>query len=355
MENHNNSENYEDIESNVDSGRILASIQLVEAMNKHPNADTLQLATILGWQLIVRNDEVQIGQKVIFCEIDSLLPVDAPWLPQAVKDRIVKEQLTTKFRVKTIKLRGEISQGLIIPLWDDMQHMDIGTDVTALLKITKYEPPALTGKFALYQSKRIGNFPVHLLKKTDEHRIQSRPRYLSTMADQPYYISLKMDGTSVTYLIDPVTNDFVVCSRNMKRGRPDNFITCPYWYIVHKYDLEAKLRLHPDYALQGEICGPNIQKNLAGFQDLHLFVFNVVNIRTKQVCDFEQFITFCKTIDVPTVPIEERGMRFVYTTVKELLEKARGCYKGTKNAREGLVIRTLDMTTSFKVINNDYL
>lgn len=333
----------------------MTSIQVIRALNRHPNADRLQLATILGWQIVVRQGEVQVNQKVIFYEIDSLLPVDAAWLPLAVKERIARDNIKDRFCVKTIKLRGEISQGLIIPLLSHMINLNISADVTNELNITKYEPLALTGKYSLFQSKKIGDFPVHLVKKTDEHRIQSNPKYLTLFNGKSYYMSVKMDGTSVTYLIDPSTSEFLVCSRNMKRGRPDNINTCPYWYVANKYDLEDKLRTYPHYAVQGEICGPNIQNNLARLKDLHFFAFNLVNIITGQRSTFDEFINFCETVSIPTVPIEERGESFNYTTVKELLAKACGRYKDTKNAREGLVIRTLDNLLSFKVINNDYL
>ena len=344
-----------DIESNTESGRTLASIQAVAALNAHPNADNLEIATVLGWPVIVRRGEVQVGQKIVYLEIDSMVSVDVEWLPVAVKDRIIREHIKDKFRVKTIRLRGEISQGLIVSLLSHMKNLDIGVDVTDALSITKYEPPALTGKFALYQSKRVGDFPVHLLKKTDEHRIQSRPQYLTQITGQPYYMTVKMEGTSATYLIDPETGELTVCSRNMKRGRLENFNICPYWYVVNKYKLEEKLLANPHMAIQCEICGPLIQGNLLGLKDLHIYVFNVVDLRTGVRCDYNKLLDFCKQADLPTAPIEEEGPSFNYTTIKQLLEKARGNYAGTKNAREGLVVRTLDSILSFKVINNDYL
>ena len=132
----------EHIESNTESARTLASIQIVDEINPHENADSLELATVLGWQIVVRKGEVTVGEKIIFCEIDSLLPSQSSWLPPAVKQRILKgnsneledrppiksswrQEATRKrvlkekpkkyFRVKTIRLRGEISQGLIVP------------------------------------------------------------------------------------------------------------------------------------------------------------------------------------------------------------------------------------------------
>lgn len=350
------------LESNTESTRKLASIQIIDKIEPHTGANALELATILGWKIITRIGEAVTGTKVIYCEIDSLLPVDAEWLPQAIKDRILKERPKHNFRVKTIKLRGEISQGLIIPIVNSLpsltsgnwNELTVGTDVTDLLGINKYEPPIFTGGI-LFQSKNGGPFPSRLLDKTDEPRVQSIPELFTSIQNKPYYMTVKLDGTSVTYLFDPKTNDFMVCSRNMIRKRPNDLDLCPYWSVVVKYDLENKLRLNPHLAIQGEICGPHIQKNLLGLQTFDLFVFNIVDIRDKSRLRLNDMIDFCRDMGISHVPIEEVGDYFHYSEIKDLLIKAKGKYIGTKNAREGLVIRSADQSISFKAINNEYL
>lgn len=346
-------------ETNTDSERKLASIQIIERIDPHTGANALELATILGWQIITRIGETTVGTKVIYCEIDSLLPIEAPWLPPAVKDRIVKEKTKDFFRVKTIKLRGELSQGLIIPIVDSLPEidgLDIGDDVTKILGIKKYEPPTLSGGFSLFQSKSGGNFPSQLVDKTDEPRVQSHPKLFTLLQGKPYYMTIKLDGTSVTYLLDPNTQELLVCSRNIKRKKPDDPSLCPYWSMAIKYDLENKLKLVPHLAIQGEICGPNIQKNLLGLKSIDLFIFNVVDIRDKRRLSLNEMIPICtETLKVNMVPLEEQGDEFTYDNIKTLLAKAQGVYSGTKNAREGLVIRAKDQSLSFKAINNDYL
>jgi RNA ligase (TIGR02306 family) len=128
----------EQSESNSDSKRKLASVQVVDALIKHPNADTLELATILGWQVSVKIGEVKLGQLVVYCEVDSLLPAHADWLPQAVKDRIKTQSKDLKFfRVKTIKQRGELSQGLIVSSLPMVADLPVGTDLTEKLGVEK--------------------------------------------------------------------------------------------------------------------------------------------------------------------------------------------------------------------------
>lgn len=353
------------MESNTDSTRTLASIQVIEAVEKHNNADALELASILGWQIITRTGEVKPGIKVIYCEIDSMLPVNASWLPPAIKDRIQKEKTKGFYRIKTIKLRGELSQGLIVPIVEtlpgnyDWNELEIGQDVTKILKVKKYEPPALSGKYAMYATAGVGNvsnFPTYLLDKTDEPRVQSSPKLFTQLQGNPYYMTVKLDGTSATYLIDPTTNELMVCSRNMIRKKPDNVKICPYWYVADKYNIENKLREVPYIALQGEICGPHIQHNLLGLKDLEFFIFNVVDIRDRLKLEFDDMINICKDVlSLEHVPLEETGDEFNYENIKTLLGKATGTYKGTKNMREGVVVRSKTQSISFKAINNEYL
>lgn len=347
------------IESNTDSERKLASIQLIERIDPHTSADSLELATILGWQVVTRIGETTVGSKVIYCEIDSLLPIEAEWLPLAIKDRIVKEKSKAFFRIKTIKLRGELSQGLIIPIVESLSvvnELDVGDDVTKLLGINKYEPPAMSGGFSLFQSRSAGNFPTDLINKTDEPRIQSHIKLLTAMQGNPYYISVKLDGTSVTYYLDPDSQKLIVCSRNIKREKPADTALCPYWAMAVKYDIETKLKAMPHLAIQGEICGPNIQKNLLGLKEVNLYIFNIIDIRDKHRLHLDEMSTTCTDIlNIEMVPIEERGDQFIYDNIKSLLIKAEGFYPGTKSHREGLVIRATDQSVSFKVINNQYL
>jgi RNA ligase (TIGR02306 family) len=369
-----------ELETNTDSTRKLASLQRVDAVNTHENADSLVLVTILGWQIVVRKDVVKVGDVVVYCEIDSLLPGDAVWLPEAIKDRIKLQSNKSYFRVKTIKLRNEISQGLIIPITASLQELlkykFVGDDVADLLNIQKYETPALSGEFAHpylnhhfhSDSTKKSNFPSHLVSKTDEPRIQSNVVFLKQMKDKPYYTTVKLDGTSATYVIDTKDstnhenpNPFLVCSRNLIREVPEKMETCPYFYIAEKYEIEKKLRkLHAQdrfLAIQGEICGPNIQSNLLGLKELDFFVFTITDTRTHARLNVDELKNVCLVLGLKMAPIEKHSHShsFDFVNVKDILETARGYYNNTKNHREGLVYRSEDQRISFKVINNDYL
>lgn len=364
-------------ETNTDSARKLASIQVISNISKHPNADKLALANVLGWQVVIRGDghedgaEANVGDVVIYCEIDSKLPLGAAWIPEAVAARFKNEEW---FRVKTIKLRKELSQGLIIPITKNLPEElwgvgteSVGMDVTKLLGIKKYEPLALSGKYAMRRTSDEKSFPSHLLSKTDESRIQSSPWLLDKLAGLPFYATVKLDGTSATYVIDPDSGEFLVCSRNLIRSRPENLSICPYWYIAERYDIEKKLRSaeNANFAFQGEICGPNVQKNLLNLKDLHYFVFNVVNISTGIRLPYCDMRKICETLELDIAPLEYSDDKFATRNIPALLKWSEGSYsKKAKclckcrwgNAqREGLVFRSTDQKISFKVINNRYL
>jgi RNA ligase (TIGR02306 family) len=372
--------------------RKLASIQEVSAVRPHPNADRLELITVLGWQVCEVKGQLQVGDTIIYCEIDSLLPATAPWLPAAVKQRIAAPEGAEEqwFHVKTIKLRGEISQGLILPFTPTLKEVLLssrtydgvaGDNVTDELGIRKYDIAIVDQFEGAARNDCDDDFPTHLLSKTNEIRVQSEPQLFDQLRGLPYYATVKMDGTSVTFLWHPFSVEerelldgdedgkLWVCSRNrivsrgVNNGKSNG--KCAYQAMAEKYGLANILRQHPHLAVQGEICGPNIQKNWANLPDLQLFVFNVVDISpqhsshfldlNRRRLSFSDMLAWCQAVGLPTVPVEEFGEAFEYDNQKLCIERARGNYPSSKWPREGLVYRSQDQKISFKVINNDYL
>lgn len=90
----------------MEKERSLAHVEIITALSSIEGADFLELAQVLGWQCVVKKGEFQVGDKIIFCEIDSVLPE----LPEYEFLR------KYNFRIKTQKLRGVISQGLVLPI-----------------------------------------------------------------------------------------------------------------------------------------------------------------------------------------------------------------------------------------------
>jgi RNA ligase (TIGR02306 family) len=341
--------------------RKLASIQVISDLQPIDGADRIERASILGWNVVVRKGEFSVGDKCIYCEIDSKLPAkpEFEFLAKA------------KYRIKTIKLRGQISQGICFPLSVLPEgSYEIGDDVTEILGVVKYEMP-LPRRVIAGDTK--GAFPGYV-PKTDEIRIQSAPEVLEELRGTKCYVSVKIDGTSATFC--RYDDEVEVCSRNrsikevVRAKRDDGSyreITPVYWQMYHKYKLDKVFEVHNHLAIQGEIAGfwdgdrNAIQGNRLGLKETELFVFDVFDILEHRYFDLAEMIGFCAVWDLQPVPICYPSICLDHT-VEELLKMAEGHYP-SGYPREGIVVRpwegkrskALNGRASFKVINNEFL
>lgn len=249
----------------------LAEIQKINEITPIEGADKIELARVQGWQSVVKKGDFSIGDRIIFVPIDTVLRPDV-WNSFLQS----KSDPTTPIRVKTAKLRGTISQGLIFPLSilpDPFFEHEIGTDVADLIGVTKYEKPIpahLSGQFA-------GDFPSHLISKTDEDNLKSNIEVFEELKEADYIEATdKEDGTSATY-IKELDGTFRVCSRNLELKDTETNV---HWQIARKYDLQNVLKA--GYAIQGEIVGPGIQGNPAGYEEVDFYVFNVIDLTTRR-------------------------------------------------------------------------
>jgi len=322
-----------------------ASIQTIKEVKNHPHADKLDIITVLGWQCVTGKGNFRPGDKCVYLEIDSVCP-----------DKPMFEFLRSRhFRIKTIKLRGELSQGLCLPLSDfpELLNKEIGDDVSEIIGVTHYVkeiPIQMQGTIA-------GNFPEYI-PKTDEERVQNIPDILNELSGKSYYITEKADGTSATYYFH--NEHFGVCGRNYEYKFDEKQL---YWKIAKKYDLESRLKnRNVNIAIQGEICGPAIQKNRLNLEEIDFFLFNIFDINNKKYLGYHEQELLIKELGLKSVKLLELGENFSYS-LEQLIEKAEGKYNGSNNNREGIVVRSTENIysntnkgrMSFKVINNSYL
>lgn len=339
--------------------RKLASIQRIAEILPHTNADSLEIAKVLGWQCIVKKGEYKPGDWTIFCEIDSVLP-DGPSWSEFMR--------RVRFRVRTAKFRGELSQGLCLPLsvlppqgiatkpdgtTDINYTIAEGQEVTDLLGIVKYEPtmPASLGGDAK------GLFPS-FIPKTDETRVQGLSRVLARHAGVRCYVTEKLEGSSMTSYINE--DVFGVCSRNLDLKETEGNA---FWIAARKLDLEAKLRsVGKNIAVQGEILGPGLNGNIYGFRDFTVRFFNVYDIDSRRYYDFEDFINFYKDLQLETVPVLDTD-HVIVPDIQFYIKDADGLRSTLADClAEGKVYRPLVETIdpdlgrlSMKAINNTYL
>ena len=332
--------------------RKLASIQVIKELNPITGADAILCAKVLGWECVVKKNEFNVGDKCVYFEIDSVLPI-ASW-----NDHLRKEE-GKKLRVKTIRLRGQLSQGLAMPLSIlPSGEYEIGQDVTALVGVEKYEPiiPAhLSGVVR-------GNFPA-FLHKTDEVRLQSEPNVLAEAISRGLVLvgTLKMDGTSFTaYRRD---EDFGVCSRNLDLKETDDNA---HWKMARKLKLEEILRGESsNLCIQGEMVGPGIQGNKLGLKEPELYLFNLFDINVGKYLSHDCVCRFSAKYNLKVV---KEIKRFDFTidkpvSVGDLLQMANDLNYDNGSPAEGIVWRSkcgthsevLKGRLSFKTISSRFL
>lgn len=333
--------------------RKLATIETIKEKKPIEGADKIEAVRVREWWVVSKKDEFMVGNTCVYFEIDSLLPVIPPFeflAKNGTKKMIIDGKDVVGYRLRTIKLRGQLSQGLALPLamlteysTQALSQFEEGTDVTEFLGVVKYEQPIpveMVGKMK-------GRLPA-FIPKTDEERIQNISEVLSS-----YYVTEKLDGTSTTfYKKDGV---FGVCSRNIELLEGDT----TQWKLAKKYDLANKL---PDnFAIQCELIGESVQGNSLKQTGQDVYCFNVYNISTGIYLNFMDFVAFCVALGVKSVPVVNDNFSLP-TSVSELLKYAEG--KSLLNPdceREGIVIRPKTemqykgQRLSFKAISNSYL
>jgi RNA ligase (TIGR02306 family) len=351
--------------------RKLATIQKIKELHPIPNADNIEKAIIKGWSLVVKKNEFKVGDLVVYCEIDSIMPERPEFEFLRLK----------KFRIKTISLKNTISQGIAFPLtilesigtfcqsainnkWHtfllchDGNTIPIieGEDVTEALGVTKYEMPIP----AQLAGDVLGGFPSHSIK-TDEIRIQTSVDDYNEFKKYKWIALEKINGTSSTFYV--YNDKFGICSRNLelKENEKNTF-----WKVARQQKIEEKMR---DYmktnnlsalTLQGELIGEGIQKNMYKIKGHTIKFFRVFNPITYTFFDYNIFINMMiKIMGLDMVPIINDNFELP-ENYEDLIKYADGKSLLYETLREGIVFVAKNYTEnngrlSFKVISNKFI
>ena len=332
--------------------RKLATIREITDIRPIEGADMIELATVGGWNVVVAKEVGhKVGDHVVYCEIDSFLPIreEFEFLRKSSYKKMGDQE---GFRLKTIKLRGQVSQGLILPMsvfgefgWTAYE----GLDVTERLGIVKYEPPIpaeLAGKVK-------GQFPS-FLQKTDEERVQNLieeyNKYKFTSSHQ-FYVTEKLDGSSSTFYYKD--GEFGVCSRNLELLETEGNT---FWKVAREMNLEEKLKsTGKNICLQGELIGEGIQGNPYKIKGHKVMFFNAFDIDKHQRMTMPEFVGLIDRLNLQHVPSLELPF-LLPNTVEGMLKYAEGTsVLNRQTEREGVVVRSYDNKISFKAISNKFL
>lgn len=355
-----------------EGSRRLATVETIESIRPIPNADAIECARVRGWDVVVKVGEFVPGDRCVYFEIDTFLDTTLPEFAFLAAHGVRTDADGRRgHALRTMKLRGQVSQGLIMPLstWPliiaavDKVNMAegrstiIGADLTDELTMGLWEPPisaSLSGKVRGHRPSWIS--------KTDEERLQNIPDILNHR-DRSWAATEKVDGTSVTFYHDGTT--FGCCSRNLDLlETDDNSI----WKVARELGIEERLssiidptRMWNPYqrvAIQGEIFGEGIQKNPLKISGLRFAAFNYIVNGNGWSWNFWPNWLIVQSVPTLDLPFP--------TTLEEALEQANGLRsRYCDTTAEGIVwadrggkdvlLASGYVNPSFKVISNNYL
>lgn len=358
--------------------RDLAYIAKIEKLESIKDKDRIELATIGGFTVIVEKGKYQENDLVIYCEYDTILPVKPEF--EFLRSRCYSK-LYNGFRISAMKMAGVISQGIVFSL--DILPKDIkikeGLNVADILNIQKYDPEAFRELNSIKKNNKVLKFfmknkafrkiwlKIHVkpkrgypstVKRSEETNIQKlfdeyKEKYNNTL----FYLSEKVEGQSATFLIQK--NKYKFLSHNVDMTKSSN---SNWQKISNKYNIEKRLRDYKkkykkEIAIQGEIAGPGIQKNIYKFKELKLFIFKITNTKTGVSFNYKELKETCDELDLAMVPILEFKTLEKFKTIEDILKYSDGksCLND-KVLREGIVWRNLEnQNIGFKAKSPEYI
>jgi RNA ligase (TIGR02306 family) len=338
--------------------RKLATIEKILDLRPIEGADKIEICQIRGWEVVVQKGLYNVNDLVVFFEIDSFLPIAPVYEFLRKSSYRVTKDLGEGFRVKTIKLRGQISQGLVFPIaeLEGLRHAPRyeGEDVTELLGVRKWEPNQQT----LLSGDVEGAFPS-FIPKTDEERVQNLSgRQRREHEHDEFLVTIKYDGSSVTAFHNE--GHVGICSRNWEQKEDGGSL---YWKVASDVGLVRVLnKIDRNIAFQGELVGPGVQGNPYKYEEHKIVMFNIYDIDAQKYLDPYDAFEFIRAINV----IFNLRLEYAYTmfySIKGIVsdkETLDGIVYDTGKINgqdiEGIVLKSLTSPGfSYKYINPTYL
>ena len=322
--------------------RKMASVQRVLEKKSIAGADLIEAYRVNGWWVVDKKDAHEVGDLVVYCEVDSWIPHTlAPFLTKP--GHYPREYLGVEGeRLRTVKLKGQLSQGLLLPLVED--NSEEGKDFSEILGITKWEDT----RYMANMDAR-GNFP-DFIPKTDQERVQNLDRTLEKYFGQSFEVTVKRDGSSLTAFVNGEESG--VCSRNVNLKETED---SAFWAAANSLSLIPKiLSTGRNLALQGELMSQKIQGNYEKVQGIEWNCFDIYDIDTQAYLLPKERRELCKQLRIPHIKVVEEDFVLCHN-VDQLLEMAEGPGVNAGVKREGLVFKQNNGQFSFKAISNEYL
>lgn len=359
-------------------------IVLIEKVEKHPDADSLDIATVLGdYPVIVKRDEYKVGDVACYLPIDTIVPdttqfyflcpVNREQYEEGgeVKSRILGPkypvgQVPEKYRIiKAKKIRGRYSQGMLVQIpsskFPEPLSLKVGDSVIDLFQLKKHEeevddniPNAKKMRGANAASPPKGwTIPYY--------DIEGARKYFSCIKEnEEIVITEKINGRNASFVFDG-EKLWTKSRRYFKNPDPDD-LWCD---IAIRYNLEEKLSKYPNLVLFGELYG-QVKKFrydcelVDGKMLSKIRFFDIYDLKTQKYLDYDDFTSIIKDLNLDLAPQLYRGL---LKSKEEIYALAEGMTSlGGKHVREGIVIRTvkeryeskLDSRLQLKLIGEGY-
>lgn len=335
--------------------RNLVTLRPITSLSPIPGADRIETALIDNWKVVVKKGEFQPGDICVYFETDSLIPVEDPRFA-FLADRAKEYKGKQYARLKTIRLKKQLSQGLALPLQDFQELLvtsaegESAPDLAQRIGVLLYEEEVSQN----LRGQPKGNWPS-FLRKTDQERVQNMP-WVYEDQQSWYEVTVKHDGTSLTVFKFGEASG--VCSRNLELKVDESNAENLYVKTAQSTGLlEALNKYGKNLAVQGEICGPGIQSCRGGELEVKLYVFDIFDIEAGMYLDRptrKQVLADLTSLGFTGNEAEYLGTHPVPPNFDALMAIAEST-KFNGRQVEGLVYKRLDAQVSFKVIANSYL
>lgn len=339
----------------------LATFEIIESIRDIEDREFIGVGTVLGYEIVIRKEEFKVGDWCVLIPIDTIIDTTNPWFSFLKPDKG-----NTTLRIKTIKLGGEYSQGLAVPLTrftniPNPDHLTIeelnSIDLGEILGVTKYEKelemPTPSGTFI--------DFPVKYIPITDEDNLKTKKRIIKELINKEVLITKKIDGSSMTLIWDDEL--FICASRRISLiCYIGDLIEYEYESAMVNYIKTNNLRnlfRGRKIVLQGEFTGPKINGNRMKLTKIHYYVFTVYE--NEEYYKYFDMYSLCLHNGLDIVPLIQELYITEETTIQDFQIIADNVMYGD-NKGEGIVVRPLipfksnilNKNCSFKVISRKY-
>lgn len=353
--------------------RKLVTVRKITDIQSIEGADRIVEVWVDGWSVVCQKGIHTIGDTVLYFELDSFLPQSDSRFESFMKFGTRTFDGVVGHRIKTVRLKGVYSQGVIMPLseFPEITSFEEDNDYSEVIGIVKWEAPQERGEGMGYQGDKKGDFPW-FIRKSDQERIQNLYGKLTqTHADKEFVGTLKMDGSSITvgYVMgDRYDNkEFFYCSRNQELKMPDfgaedfkRENEGKFYQGAANSDLFVKaFMLHQlfgsYYAIQGELVGAGVQGNFEKFDTYQVFAYNIFDIEKQEYVDYHTFVNMADAVNLQIVPQVYDAQPILKQDLKDILEMSNLGKVLNAEYIEGIVWKEVDGSCQFKGINNHYL